>query len=290
VALRAFTPERGRGPRIWLVGVTHFGTAGYYGEVQRFLDSQTVVFFEGVGATNKEFQSQAKEGYSLQAALAKALGLEFQLEVIDYTRSHFRNSDLSLAQLARLFGGAEPEEAPPATAGLVPGSESRGTSSAFDQLVGIMEGTGLWGGLARFAVAFIAASPRMQAAVKVAMIDLLSQLPDDLPQMAGLPPEFRRLLRVLIEERNRTVVRDLGAALRERPRPRSIAVFYGAGHMTDLEQRLRDTLGYRPEQERWLTAFGVRPRAAGLSQFELDLTRRLVRQQLQTLGAAGKRP
>jgi len=85
------------------------------------------------------------------------------------------------------------------------------------------------------------------------------------------------------------VVADVRAAVRSRRPPRSVAVFYGAGHMADLERRLCAEAGYRPVEDRWLTAFDVNPTTSGLSEMEMDFTRRLVRAQLDAL-TQGKRP
>jgi hypothetical protein len=272
--LRAFVPERGHGPVVWLVGAAHLGTTNYYAQLQQFLDMQSLVLFEGVGATNRQFQLRQDRSYSLQEALARALGLEFQLDAIDYSRAHFRNSDLSLPQMEQLFASnASEDTAPGQTVG-------RGE---FDELVQLMQGSGFFGGMARLGVSFIAASPKLQATAKLVMIEVTSQVEGDLLQMAGLPPGWQRLLRVLIDERNKVVMSDLQAALHERPRPRSVAVLYGAGHMTDLELRLRTTLHYRPNGARWLTAFAVNPRAAGLTDQELEVTRRMIRGQLELL-------
>jgi hypothetical protein len=274
VALRALTPARGRGPTIWVVGVTHLGTADYYARLQQFLDAQTLVLFEGVGATNKSFALQRNADFNLQAALAKALGLEFQLRVIDYTRPHFQNSDLTLPELTRILAGDSSSKETPTAAG---------EATELDLLLDAMQGSGLLGALARITVALLEASPRLQAATQVVLVEVLSALPSDLPQMAGLPAGFQNLLRILIEERNRKVVEDVRRAVRMKPRPHSIAVFYGAGHMTDLEQRLRDALGYRPGEDRWLTAFAINPRRAGLSEWELNLMRSWIRSRLGEL-------
>lgn len=274
VALRSLTPARGRGPTVWLVGVTHLGTTNYYAELQRFLDAQSLVLFEGVGATNKHFQLQRDEGFNLQASLAKALGLAFQLQTIDYSRDHFRNSDLGVDALVRILSGET--NAPAPAAGGPP-------EMGLNQLIDTMQGTGLLGALARFGVALLESSPRLQSATKVVMIEVLGSLSSELTQMPGLPAGFQRLLCVLIEERDKVVVCDVQNAARARPRPRSIAVFYGAGHMIDLEQRLRDALAYRPAEERWLTAFAIDPRQAGLTEFELNWMRRWIRGRLEEL-------
>ena len=274
VAVRSFALRHGRGPVVQLVGVTHLGTTNYYADLQRFLNAQPLVLFEGIGATNKQFRMRGDRGFSLQDELAGALGLEFQLNAIDYSGANFRNADLSLAQLNAIFSR---ETNAPA------GTRAVSGQAEFSQLIQTMEGTGLFGGLARIGISLISASPRLQAAMKVALIETLGALPDDLSQSPAMTPGLRHLVAVLIEERNRNVVAALQTAVRAKPRPASVAVFYGAGHMADLERRVRATLHYRPTSERWLTAFAVNPRKAGLSDWELELTRRMVRQELESL-------
>lgn len=272
VAIRSLTPARRNAPMVWLVGVTHLGSAEYYRALQEFLDQQTVVLFEGVGATNRDFQLAPGE-YSLQDAMARALGLEFQLNAVQYDRPHFRNSDLTAAQISRHFGGGLEEDAGD--------GEGRPPANEFGALVQVMQGTGFLGGLAKLTVSLISVSPRLQAATKLALIETMGAMPADLAATPGLNPAMQRLLKVLIEERNRAVIADTRRALREKPRPKSVAIFYGAGHMHDLEVRLREELRLRPGEERWLTAFEVDPRRSGISKTELDFIRRLVRQQVR---------
>ena len=296
IAARALRPVRGRGPTLWLVGVSHLGTTEYYTELQRFLDAQPLVLFEGVGATNKTFQLQHEGGFSLQSALARALKLRFQLETIDYQRPNFRNSDLSLEELDRILSG--PAKTSNTAAAPAPGTAPAGRTepapaaggAAFDQLLDAMRGTGLLGGLARFGVALIEASPRLQAATLVTLVEVLAQLPGDLPNLPGMPAGFQQLFRVLIEERDRKVLDDVKRELHARPAPASIAIFYGAGHMPDLERRLRNELAYRPADERWWTAFGVNARQAGVSEWEINLMRSWARAQMNGLKPEGTKP
>ena len=76
---------------------------------------------------------------------------------------------------------------------------------------------------------------------------------------------------------------DLKEEIRAPFAPRSISVFYGAGHMADLEKRLRSEMGYRPKGEVWLTALSVNTRTTGLSAAELEMMRGLIRWQLEAL-------
>jgi hypothetical protein len=277
VAARAFRPEGCQETMIWLVAVTHLGSSNYFAGVQRFLDEQGLVLFEGVGATNGEFQVRSGKDHSLQRSLAAALGLRFQLEAIDYRGARFRNSDLTLAQIESLL--AE-HQAPTGT-----GDTKATGESQFHQLLDLLEGSGLAGTMARWGLGLIGSSQRLQALSKLALIELLGGLPADLTRLRALPGDVQRLVQVLIAERNRRVIRDLQSALREKPPPRSVAVLYGAGHMPDLERRLRVAEPCRAEGERWLPAFAVNPQAEGLSELERRWTRELVRRQLDGLGA-----
>jgi len=105
----------------------------------------------------------------------------------------------------------------------------------------------------------------------------------DMSQLKGVPPEIQQLLEVIIRERNKVVFGDLKAELRAFNPPRSISVFYGAGHMADLEKSLRDELKYRPLDEIWLPALSVNTQAAGLSNLEMEMMRGLIQWQMETL-------
>lgn len=275
VAVRDFVPPAAGQPRVQLAAVVHLGGSNYYASLQTLLAGHPLVLFEGIGATNRQFQArraEREEGYSLQPALARALGLAFQLEAIDYDRDNFVNSDLTLAELARLM---RPEPAAPAGAPAGTAASPAPAGFNLDDLVDVMNGSGWLGGLAKFGVRMIGSSERLRTTVRLVLIEALGQLEGEFENAAQLPEDVRALLRALIEERNRKVVRDVVAAATRHPAPSSIAVFYGAGHMPDLELRLR-ALGYRPGGERWLTAFDANPRAAGLSPTEVEFMRRMV--------------
>jgi hypothetical protein len=272
VALKRFVPEAGRGPAVWLVGASHIGETNYFAALQAELERAGLVLFEGVGAKDKRVRFDPEEQGSMQYTFATSLGLRFQLEAIEYNRPHFKNSDLTIAQLQKLM--------------LQDGSGGTGGSEAneeFSQLLAVMEGSSLVGALLQAGLKFIGFSPKLRAMTKTVLIETLGSMEGDLAQLKGLPPSLQRLLTVIIQERNKVVVSDLASELRAPRPPASIAIFYGAGHMLDLENRLRSELAYRPSSERWLTALSVDTAAAGLSSAELESMRSLVRWQLESL-------
>ncbi len=283
VAVRELLPSEPESPRVWLVGVIHIGAPDYYEELQAFLDEQSIVLFEGIGAEDGDFDLQ-DNSFSLQEAMADALGLQFQLAAIDYDRDHFKNSDLDREGLARLFGGTVSAGGPTGSGGA---ADPDSGGAEFNMLIQIMEGRGLLGGLAKWGVSAIAASPRLQASSKLMLIEMLGNLPPNLGEAAGLPPGAQRLMEGLIEDRNAVVVRDVRAQMHSRKGPESVAVFYGAAHMVHLESNLCRELGFTPGENRWHKAIEVDPEESGLTAWELRMTHAMARLQLRTL--AGQR-
>jgi hypothetical protein len=78
-----------------------------------------------------------------------------------------------------------------------------------------------------------------------------------------------RLKKLINEDRNEHVIRELSQVLRKEPGRRRIAVFYGSGHHADLERRLRK-LGYAPAGAvSWESAIVSSPYADGISESEV---------------------
>jgi hypothetical protein len=201
-------------------------------------------------------------GTRIQAELAAALGMRFQLDEIDYGPAHFRCSDMDLDQLDAAF---------------------RARGAEFSEIAGGLTGTSLFGRLAVFMlrlvrVADIFLEGAIADSMKVTMIEAFSdeKVIDQLMARAG-----PGLAEVLIDERNQVVVDDLKAAIAGEPGLRSVAIFYGAGHMPDLAERLRAQLGYVPAETTWLRAMEVDLAASAMGAEQLESIRRSVRRQMQ---------
>lgn len=297
IAFRRFVPVKGSGPTWWLAGVAHIGEPEYYRALQKQLDAQTVVLFEGVNSdehprhvpksgkpapepvadTNTPtVGGETNAGYSMQSALAKSLGLVFQLDAIDYDRTNFLNSDLSVLQIQRLLLN-DPDAQPAA-----PGEKGR-SSPAFDMLLQIMDGSSFLGSIAKWAIQMVGLDPQMQATTKYVLIEALGGLKGDFGEIRGLPPDMANLLKILIQARNQNVLDDLKTESANVPPGGSIAIFYGTGHMPNLEEHITNELHYRPDGEIWFTAFSVDLRKTGLSPGELEWTRNLIKAQMEQM-------
>ena len=291
IALRKFVPAHKRQPVVWLAGVSHLGESNYYAKIQEHLDAQQLVLFEGIGdhSGSRSVQvsmPQPAHGNgatdsklsSLQSTMADSLGLVFQLEAIDYNRPTFRNSDLSIQELREIFASAEKEEG--GNGSLKKGGES------FESLLSMMEGGSFFDTLLQAGLRILGASRKFQALSKLALMDAIDEIGGDPGRVSGLPDELKSLLQVLIERRNERVISDLKADLREVGRRGSISVFFGTGHMPDMERRLREELHYRPNGEIWLTAFEVDLARAGVTERERQFIHDMVRRGLEQIKPA----
>jgi hypothetical protein len=200
----------------------------------------------------------------IQGDLADALGLTFQLHAYDTGKRNYRNSDMTLAAI-----------------------EERAKAGGGDagSLVSMMDGSGLMAGIVKVGLAFIRASPRMQGTMKVMMTEMLTQMGEDMTKMKQIPPQMQALMKVLIEDRNQIVVNDLKkeiakAAAGEAGAPQSIGVWYGAGHMKDLESRVVAQLGYKPVASFWLPAITTDITKAGMTKADLASTRAMLQRML----------
>lgn len=304
IVIREMRAPSKKAPAIYLVGVSHIGEAAYYETVQERLETMGLVMFEGVRASEERAKPKAHDPnappprkmpkraggeFSLQADLAKSLGLSFQLDAIDYERPHFLNSDMTIAQISEILNPPPP---PGAKGKMVPANPDEDTGAAqFNNLMSAMDGSGFLGGVIQMGVKFIGANTKLQTLVKLSFIEVLGSLEGDISRLELPSPGLQELLHVLIEKRNRVVMDDLQATLAEKTPPKSIAIFYGAAHMPDMETRLQTEFGYRPVKDEWLNAFGVDPVKAGVTPAEIQLIKGVVDwqlQQLKQLKPAGK--
>jgi len=213
-------------------------------------------------------ESSSSDMGGLQSSVADSLGLVFQLAAIDYQRSNFRNCDLSIPELRQLLAEGE------STNG------NSGAGESFEGVLQLMQGGSLFDSLLQVGLRFLSASPKLRALARLALIDVIGEIQGDFSNLHGLPPETKQLLEVLLERRNQKVVSELRKDVGKLGKHDSISVFYGTGHMPDLEKRLGQQLNYRPVAERWFTAFSVNLDKSGVSESERQTVQNLIKQQL----------
>ena len=254
--IRRFVPLHGNGPSISLVAAVHIGEKSYYQQIQRFLDKQDVVFYEGVKPSRSAAKTHsahvakppvdAKPPIGIQKKMSDALQLQYQLDGIHYNRPQFRNSDLDWDTLSALATKAGPDTQQ-LLARLQNSVAGGPTITRGDQIVDRV-------------LALSASTPLLATILRRLLIRALSD-PDNLENEGAKSGSVaaKKLDLILVDERNKAVLADITALLktskRSSPHPvRSIAVFYGAAHMGDIERHLTADLGYRSAGEQWLCA------------------------------------
>ncbi len=199
----------------------------------------------------------------LQSQLASALGLEFQLEALDYGRANWRCSDMDMDQLNKRL-------------------EEKGLD--FSVLGGTLAGSSLPAKAIKLLLGIMKmADSFMDGAIadtfKVVMIEMLGDPALTDMSMQQLGAGFGE---VIINDRNQVPLNDLKAIIANEPDVKSVAIFYGAGHMADLDTQLRG-MGYVPAEngERWLTGMKVDLTQSAVSPREINQIRTMMKQAIR---------
>jgi hypothetical protein len=185
----------------------------------------------------KPLSKQEREGgEGIQMQLASALGLEFQLTAIDYNREKWRNSDMTVDELE---------------------DRLREAGQSASALFGMLDGSSMMSKLLSLGLGLVSKSPEMSFYFKVTLVETLAHADEMMGARAEmLGKGMAEFMRVIVLDRNEVVFRDLEAALKENPRLASVALFYGAGHLPDMEQRLSHK-GYTLSDVQWKNAIDI---------------------------------
>ncbi|MBN2491904.1 MAG: hypothetical protein JXQ29_13740 [Planctomycetes bacterium] len=225
------------GVEVDLVAAVHIADAAYYRELNRRFERYDAVLYEMVKPTDADPTRRAGGAISfLQRTMKNVLALDFQLDVVDYSKPNFVHADMDAATFRA-------EQA------------QRGESllkllfrSAMKQWRAEMSGKQKSLGLHEILGALVA--PDSARALKYLFAREMERADALLGELGGKDGT------VLLEGRNKVVMRVL--AERIGAGKKKLAVFYGGGHMPDLERRLRVELGLEKACEEWLRAWDIR--------------------------------
>jgi hypothetical protein len=232
-----------------LVAVVHIGDRAYYDQLNKELDKYDVVLFELVAPPGTRVPKGGKRDkgnplHMIQNIMKTMLGLEFQLEHIDYTKKHFVHADLS------------PDE-------MVKAMKERGESGltlALGVLTDILRQQNAMA-LKKDKGPAEDVNPLALLLDPQAGLKLRRLLADQLEAMdtgTGLGPTINNLL---IVDRNKAALKVLRKEIDGGKK--KIAIFYGAGHMPDFEQRLLADFGLRRQNVSWLRAWDLQAGGGG---------------------------
>lgn len=225
------------GKTVDLVGVVHIGQREYYADLNDRLSRYESVLYELVAPDGTRIRPEdLKERQSLlgsmQTGMKDMLNLEYQLELVDYMAENFRHADMS------------PEE-------FVEDLQKRGDSVW--KMVARMMGAGLasqsaGGGDAGILLALFSddRSKKMKQAMARQLVDI---------ELVTAGMDDASGNNTLIKGRNRKAFEVLKEELDAGKN--NIAVFYGAGHLPDMAERLESDFGMVAGETTWLDAWDL---------------------------------
>ena len=226
-----------------LIGAVHLGSKQYYETLDRLFTDYDAVLYELVAPDNARVPKPGRKPSgaigNAQQGLTKMLGLEFQLDQIDYTAKNFVHADLSPKQ--------------------------------FDAAMA-KRGESWWTMFSRVMRESMARADRggRQPAGDVGLSDIFGILLGNNRElrlrrlMAEQFTDMEVLTAAFGGEEGSSLITDRNAAalnvLKEQIAKGSqkIAIFYGAAHMDDFDQKLRRDFGLQPRETVWLEAWDLR--------------------------------
>jgi hypothetical protein len=227
-----------RGVQVDLIGAVHVGDIAYYRKLNERFKEYDALLYELVAAEGTVVKpgrgtSNAHPVGAMQNAIKNLLELDHQLEYVDYTRDNFVHADMSPDEFAqsmkdrnesflqmyfRLMGQAMAQQNEAAVKGA--------------------------GDLDLFAALFAKDRPRQ---LKKILAVQLSEMESLMVSFGGEQGS------AIISERNK---KALGVLKKELAAGKKrVGVFYGAGHLNDMDERLRKDFDLEPVSITWLTAW-----------------------------------
>lgn len=226
------------GPTVDLVAAVHVAEAAYYEELNRRFRDYDAVLYELVAPEGTRIpKGGVKTGGSpvsmLQMVMTRVLELDFQLNKVDYTAGNFVHADMTPEQFASTM-------------------KKRGESvfQTFFRMIGYaMAKQGDRAPFGDFRLLAAVFDNDRALAMKRVLAEEFQNMEGSLAAING--PDGS----TLITERNKVAL----AALQRQidAGKKKVAIFYGAGHMFDFEQRLQDDFGLTPLETTWLTAWNL---------------------------------
>jgi hypothetical protein len=230
-----------------LVGAIHIGDKSYYDELNKLFEQYEVVLYELVAPEGTRIPKEGRQGTSahpigaMQNGMSSMLALAHQLDQVDYTKQNFVHADMSPEDFNKSM-------------------EKRGESfmQMFLRLMGqgmvqqAAQQQGNGGGSTDLDLLMALFSKDRALKLKTLFADQFENMEAQMLVFDG--PEGS----TIITERNKKAFEVLDKQLKEGKK--KVAVFYGAGHLPDMEKRLADDFGLKREGETWLTAWSLQPK------------------------------
>jgi hypothetical protein len=239
-AVVRYVPKEGEGLTVDLIGAVHFAEKAYYEALNKQFEQYDALLYELVAPPGKETPKRGQTSNHplalVQNGMKDILELEHQLEHIDYRKPNMIHADMSPEAFAKKMSERNESFFQILMKSVGQGIAQRGEkqNQAADSALGMM---------------IIWLSPNRAVLLRKMMAEQFEDLETSMKFLDG--PEGS----TIITERNKVALDVLNKQIQLGKR--KIGIFYGAGHLPDLQRRLIDDFGLKRSEERWLIAWDL---------------------------------
>ncbi|PIP65094.1 hypothetical protein COW95_03785 [Candidatus Peregrinibacteria bacterium CG22_combo_CG10-13_8_21_14_all_49_11] len=240
---------------VTLSSVVHVASRGYYERHNDDFDNYDCVLYELVapkGTIPKPKQDGKSPLHMIQKLMSAVLGLEHQMDCVDYTPKHFVHSDMSPQEMQAAMAKRGDDQ----------------LSLILRILSDMMRQENLQkkkGGPAppQFDPMSFLDDPYAASKLKRMMaMQMVEQ---------GSGGVGETLQQLLIDDRNKKCMSVLAEQLKAGKK--NVTLFWGAAHMPDFEKRLRSAYGAQKESADWFTAWNLQLQETDLLEVLLRMMR-----------------
>ena len=221
-----------------LIGAVHVADKGYFEKLNRQFKQYDALLYELVAPKEHNIPAAGKSRHpigQMQQSMKSMLDLSYQLEEVDYTKSNFVHADMSPDEFARVMnerGESFLQIMMRAMGAAMAKQSATGRSTDFELL---------------FAFGASDRSLRLKRILSTQFSDLELS-------MKAIEGEKGS---TIIGQRNKKALDVLQREIASGKK--RIGIFYGAGHLPDMEKRMKKRFAMEPQRDsvKWLTAWDM---------------------------------
>jgi hypothetical protein len=233
--------EQGDRITVDLIGAVHIGEKEYFAALNKRFEKYESLLYELVAPEGTVIPKGGGRGdgiptnpiAALQIGMQSVLGLEFQLEHIDYTKKNFKHADMSPEEFGESMKANDE-------------SISKYAMRAIGQSMA-MQSAGRGGDSMGMLIAMFSKNKELRMRRSFA-----KQIKD---MEAGMVVFQGRNGSTIIDHRNAKCMEILKQEIADGKR--NLAIFYGAGHLPDMQRRLMSDFKMKRGGQQWLEAWSL---------------------------------
>ncbi len=222
-----------------LIGVVHIGEGDYFKKLNKQFEKYDSLLYELVAPEGTVVPKGGRDGgglnpvAALQKGMQSVLGLEFQLDHIDYTAKNFVHADMTPKEF---FESMEENDE----------SFMKIAFRAIGQSMAMQAS----GQLTEYELMMAMFSSNREQKLRKLMAEQMQDMESGMVIFEGRDGS------TIINRRNSKALRVMQEQIDSGKK--KLAIFYGAGHLPDMDEQLQKKFGMQRAGQHWLTAWKLR--------------------------------